>query len=120
MQLRPERPGDEDAIHDLTAIAFEPMPFSDGSEAPIIRALRDSGDLTLSIVAEDDGEVVGHVAFSPVTVDGEDRGWYGLGPVAVRPDRQREGIGRSLVEAGLERLRTRGARGCALIGNPVV
>ena len=120
MQLRPERPGDEDAIHDLTVIAFDPMPFSDGSEAPIIRALRDAGDLTLSIVAEDDGEVVGHVAFSPVTVDGEDRGWYGLGPVAVRPDRQREGIGRSLVAAGLEQLRARGARGCALIGNPDV
>lgn len=120
MQLRPERPADVDAIHDLTVIAFEPMPFSDGSEAPIIRALRDAGDLTLSIVAEESGEIVGHVAFSPVTVDGADRGWYGLGPVAVRPERQRQGIGRSLVAAGLAQLRARGASGCALIGNPDV
>ena len=120
MQIRPERPTDDDAIHDLTTVAFDPMPFSDGTEAPIIRALRRSGDLTLSLVAEEDGEVVGHVAFSPVTIDGADVGWYGLGPISVRPDRQRQGIGRALVADGLERLRALGATGCALIGNPDV
>ena len=118
--IRPERPDDADAIHDLTVIAFDPMPFSDGTEAPIVRALRDAGDLTVSLVDEEDGEIVGHVAFSPVTIGGAEVGWYGLGPISVRPDRQRQGVGRRLVAAGLAELRSRGARGCALIGNPAV
>ncbi|WP_456825523.1 GNAT family N-acetyltransferase [Cellulomonas sp. P5_E12] len=121
MLIRPERPdGDADAIDRLTVAAFEPQWFSDGSEAPIIRRLRASGDLTLSLVAEDDGDVVGHVAFSPVTIDGLHDGWFGLGPISVRLDRQRRGIGRALVAEGLRRLRERGARGCALIGDPAI
>ena len=79
MLIRPERPDDVDAIDRLTIAAFEPQWFSDGSEAPIVRSLRASGDLTLSLVAEDDGDVVGHVAFSPVTIDGSHDGWFGLG-----------------------------------------
>jgi putative acetyltransferase len=118
--IRAERPGDADAIHDLTVAAFDPMPFSDGTEAPIIRALRDAGELTVSLVDEEDGELVGHVAFSPVTIGGADVSWYGLGPISVRPGRQRQGIGRRLVAAGLDELRALGARGCALIGNPAV
>lgn len=116
--IRPERPADVDAIDRLTIEAFEPQWFSDGSEAPIIRALRATGDLTLSLVAEDDGDVIGHVAFSPVTIDGAHDGWFGLGPISVRLDRQRRGIGRALVAEGLRRLRDREARGCALIGDP--
>jgi putative acetyltransferase len=118
--IRPERPEDVDAIDRLTVAAFEPQWFSDGSEAPILRALRASGDLTLSLVAEDDGDVVGHVAFSPVTIDGSHDGWFGLGPISVRLDRQRHGIGRALVAEGLRRLRERGASGCALIGDPAI
>lgn len=120
MLIRPERPGDEDAIHDLTVMAFQPMLFSDGSEAPIIRALRSSGDLTLSLVAEEDGTIVGHVAFSPVTIDGVHGGWFGLGPISVKPERQRRGIGTALIREGLEWLKSHGAAGCALIGNPDV
>lgn len=116
--IRNERPGDEDAIHSLTSAAFEPMAFSDGSEASIIRSLRKSGDLTLSLVSEEDGTIVGHVAFSPVTIDGVHDGWFGLGPISVRPDIQRQGIGKALILKGLEILRERGARGCALIGDP--
>ena len=118
MLIRPERPDDVDAIDRLTVAAFEPQWFSDGSEAPIIRSLRASGDLTLSLVAEDDVDVVGHVAFSPVTIEGSHDGWFGLGPISVRLDRQRRGIGRALVAEGLRRLRDRDARGCALIGDP--
>ncbi|GEK21031.1 GNAT family N-acetyltransferase [Cellulomonas xylanilytica] len=120
MLIRPERPDDVDAIDRLTTVAFEPQPFSDGSEAPIVRALRASGDLTLSLVAEDDGGVVGHVAFSPVTIDGSHDGWFGLGPISVRLDLQRRGIGRAMVTEGLRRLRDQGARGCALIGDPEI
>lgn len=118
MRIRTEQPADDAAIHELTFAAFEPMPFSSGTEAPIIRALRRSGDLTLSLVADEDGEIVGHVAFSPVTIDGVHAGWFGLGPISVRADRQRQGIGRALIARGLELLRQRDAAGVALIGNP--
>jgi putative acetyltransferase len=120
LNIRPERPGDEDIIHELTETAFATMPYSSGTEGPIIRALRAAGDLTLSLVAEDDGALVGHVAFSPVTIEGIHGRWYGLGPISVQPERQRQGIGRALVGEGLERLKQRGAGGCALIGNPEV
>ena len=120
MLIRIETPDDIDAIHDLTSIAFEPMAYSDGTEAAIIGRLRASGDLTVSLVAEEDGEILGHVAFSPVTIDGIDAGWFGLGPISVKPDRQRQGIGKALIASGLELLEEMGASGCALIGNPDV
>lgn len=120
MQIRNERPADDAAIHALTLAAFEPMPFSSGTEAPIIRALREAGELTLSLVAEDDGAIVGHIAFSPVTIEGVHAGWFGLGPISVRHDRQRQGIGKALIARGLELLRAQGAAGVALIGNPEI
>ena len=116
--IREERAGDEDEIHALTRIAFASMPYSDGSEPAIIRALRRSGELSLSLVAEDSGTIIGHVAFSPVLIDGVHGGWFGLGPISVEPTRQRQGIGKALIAEGLRRLRNDGAAGCALIGNP--
>lgn len=118
MLIRHETAADADAIHDLTLTAFEPMPFSDGTEADIIRRLRAAGDLTISLVAEEGGEILGHVAFSPVTIDGLHDGWFGLGPISVRPGRQRQGIGKALIARGLDLLNERGAKGCALIGDP--
>lgn len=119
--IRPEQPEDEDAIHALTAKAFAPMPFSDGSEALIIRALRKSGELAYSLVAlSDKGNIIGHVAFSAVTINGLHNDWYGLGPIAVDPAIQRAGIGRALVTSGLATLREHGAAGCALIGSPAI
>lgn len=119
--IRAELPADEQAIHVLTAKAFAPMSFSDGSEAPILRALRRSGELSLSLVAlAEEGEIVGHVAFSPVTINDLHNGWFGLGPISVDPAVQRAGIGRALVQSGLTILRERGASGCALIGNPAI
>ena len=120
LQIRPERPGDEDAIHDLTARAFETMPYSSGTEPAIIRALRASGDLALSLVAEQDGRIIGHVAFCPVGIDGVSDGWFGLGPISVLPEMQRRGIGKRLIHEGLERLKAMQAKGCALIGAPEV
>lgn len=118
MQIRPERPEDAATIHALTAEAFSGRPFSDGAEPRVIDALRAAGALTLSLVATHDGEVVGHVAFSPVTINGESGDWYGLGPVSVWPDRQRTGIGQALIREGLQRLRSMGAGGCVLLGDP--
>jgi putative acetyltransferase len=119
MLIRAEGPSDAPAIEDLTIRAFTGMPYSEGTEAAIIRLLRQSGDLALSLVAEDGGIVVGHIAFSSLRV-GVHANWFGLGPIAVEPARQRSGIGRSLIKSGLETLKDRGAAGVALIGNPDV
>lgn len=118
MHIRPERPGDIDAIRDLTAAAFKDMIHSSRTEAAIVDALRNAGALTISLVAVQESDVVGHVAFSPVTINGESKGWYGLGPVSVRPDQQRKGIGQSLIRTGLEHLQQMGARGCVVLGEP--
>ena len=121
LTIRDETSADIDAIFALTAAAFAPMPFSDGSEPHIINRLRTDGDLTLSLVAEINGEIVGQITFSPVSLDGL-ADWYGLGPVAVDTDWQRgqkgTNIGSALIHAGLSRLKALGANGCVLIGNP--
>jgi putative acetyltransferase len=116
--IRSERPADHAHIHTLTALAFARMTFSDGTEPAIINALRAAGDLTVSLVASISGRIVGHVAFSPAMIAGAHESWFALGPIAVHPQHQRQGIGSALIEAGLERLRTMGAQGCVLIGDP--
>jgi len=74
--------------------------------------------LTLSLVAELDGRVVGHVAVSPVTISDGSAGWFGLGPISVAPALQRQGIGSALMREAIGRLRALGASGCFLVGNP--
>ncbi len=118
ISIRPEQAGDENAIFTLTEAAFRDMPFSDGDEPELVNALRDAGDLTLSLVAEDDEQIVGHIAFSPVTIGDGARDWYGLGPVSVTPDLQKQGIGFRLVQRGVADMRERGARGIVLLGSP--
>jgi putative acetyltransferase len=118
MQIRLERPADATTIHALTDAAFKGMPFSDNTEAKVIEALRAAGALTLSLVATQGDDIVGHVAFSPVTINGAAGDFYGLGPVSVWPDRQRAGIGQALIREGLRRLQSVGAGGCVLLGDP--
>jgi putative acetyltransferase len=118
--IRPERPGDAEAIHALTREAFTGKSFSSGTEADIVRSLRASGDLALSLVAESSGSIIGHVAFSPVGITGSSGDWFGLGPISVSPERQRGGVGRRLVRRGLGLLQRQGAEGCALIGDPEI
>ena len=84
----------------------------------IIKALRAAKVLTISLVAEIDGRVVGHIAFSPVTISDGSEGWYGLGPISVLPEYQKQGIGKALINEGLAQLKTLGAKGCVLVGNP--
>jgi putative acetyltransferase len=117
MLVREETPSDEAAIRTLVADAFRPMPFSDQTEHLIVDALRKQRALTLSLVAEDNASVVGHVAFSPVTVDGSDLGWHALGPIAVVPARRRQGIGSVLIEHGFGRLRALNSAGCVVLGD---
>jgi putative acetyltransferase len=116
LDIRPEQPSDHAAIRAVTKAAFAPMSYSSQTEAEIIEALRAAGTLTVSLVAIEDGELVGHVAFSPVTIEGES-GWFGLGPVAVKPGLQRGGIGSALIRSGLDRLRALNAKGCVLVGD---
>jgi putative acetyltransferase len=122
VRIRPEAPGDREAIRAVEFAAFENDPHRAPGSPPvehrIVDALRDAGALALSLVAEGDDGVVGHVAFSPVRIDARQVGWFGLGPVAVRPDRQGRGIGATLIRHGIEAMRDRGARGLVLVGEP--
>jgi putative acetyltransferase len=115
---RLEQPADIDAIRELVRLAFTGHAISQGTEPLIIDALREGGALALSLVAEVDGEVVGHVALSPGAIGEATSGWFVVGPVAVRPDCQGRGIGRALIETSLDIMRTRGASGCVLVGDP--
>lgn len=120
MRIRPERPGDEPAIHRVTDAAFADHPHSEGTEPAIVDALRVDGDLALSLVAEDGGEIVGHVAFSQAILSNHETGWLALGPISVLPTRQGQGIGRALVEAGASHWRQAGASGVVLLGDPAL
>ena len=118
IQIRDETPRDAAAITDVTLAAFASLSISDHTEQFIVEALRRAGALTVSLVAEVDGCVVGHVAFSPVSMSDGSPGWFGLGPVSVLPSQQRAGIGTALIQTGLSRLKSLGARGCCLVGHP--
>lgn len=106
------------AITEVTEAAFQTMEISDHTEQFIVTALRKAGALTVSLVAELDGRVVGHIAFSPITMSDGTADWYGMGPVSVLPQVQRKGIGKALVQEGLSQLKGLKARGCCLVGHP--
>lgn len=117
--IRPEQPADGGAIRDLTQRAFATMPFADGDEHELIGKLRDADALVISLVAEQDGVVVGQVTFTPAFAADGSTGWFALGPVAVEPGFQKSGVGRQLIEAGLNKLRDWDAAGCVLVGSPL-
>jgi putative acetyltransferase len=116
--IRSETLKDVVAINEVTIAAFKTLGISNHTEQFIIEALRAAGALALSLVAEMDGRVIGHIAFSPVTISDGTPNWYGLGPVAVLPEHQRKGIGRSLIREGISRLKDINAQGCCLVGHP--
>jgi putative acetyltransferase len=118
ISIRDERPEDANAIAEVTKAAFASLAISSHTEQFIVAALRAAGVLTVSLVAERDGCLVGHIAFSPVAMSDGTPGWYGLGPVSVLPACQRQGIGTVLIQAGLSRLISLEARGCCLVGHP--
>lgn len=138
MTIRPETPADNDAISALTTAAFANAPHSSGTEAAIITRLRSDRDLTLSLLTEQSGEIIGHAAFSPIQIahiaqDGpapspasaltspdtpDASHWFGLGPISVHPDFQNQGVGSALIHHGLDQLRARAAQGCVVLGNP--
>ena len=118
MIIRNETSSDIEAISKVTIAAFKSLAISQHTEQFIINALREANALTVSLVAEIDGQVVGHIAFSPVTISDGSTGWYGLGPVSVLPEHQKKGIGKSLINQGLSLLKKMGGQGCVLVGHP--
>lgn len=117
--LRDERAEDVEAIAGVIAAAFAGTPQGGRFEQRVVDVLRADGRLSVSLVAERDERVIGHVAFSPVTIGaGETAGWYGLAPLAVLPYCQRQSVGAGLVRTGLDALRRLGARGCVVLGDP--
>lgn len=118
MTIRKESPADIDAITHVTIEAFKDVEVSNQTEHYIVEGLRDHGELTISLVAEIDGRVVGHIALSPVTISDDTKNWYGLGPISVLPELQNQGIGKALMLEGLAELKKLGAAGCALVGDP--
>jgi putative acetyltransferase len=118
MIIRNETASDIEAIAAVTEAAFRTLQISRHTEQFIIDALRQAKVLTVSLVAEIDRQVVGHIAFSPVTIADGSANWYGMGPLSVLPQYQKQGIGRALVDAGLSALKALGGEGCALVGDP--
>lgn len=116
--LRAERPTDAVRINALTIAAFREAAHRDGTEQYIVAALRRRGELALSWVAERRGELIGHVAVSPVSISDGSTGWYGLGPLSVSPAHQRRGVGSRLMATAIAALGDRSARGCVVLGDP--
>jgi putative acetyltransferase len=118
MTIRTEVLSDIANIEALTVAAFLNAPHTSHTEHLIVNALRGSGNLTISLVAEVDGTMVGHVAVSPISISDGSQGWYGLGPISVMPDYQSGGIGSQLIRQALATLRELGASGCVVLGDP--
>lgn len=116
--IRPEIEKDKEQIREVTFAAFKPMPYADGNEHELVDQLRDANALKVSLVAELDDRIIGHIAFSPATATDGSVGWYALGPVSVLPAFQRSGVGSALVHKGLQEIGELGACGCILVGDP--
>ncbi|WP_073292161.1 GNAT family N-acetyltransferase [Halomonas caseinilytica] len=113
-----EKPGDDARIHQVTEQAFLSTPHTDHTEQFIVDSLRRAGALTISQVAKVDGEIIGHVAISPITLSGGETGWFGIGPISVLPEFQGLGIGSKLMQSSLAALEKMGASGCVVLGDP--
>lgn len=118
MRIRTETAADIDAIYRVTTEAFARAAHSGGNEARIVDALREASALSLSLVADIDGRIAGHLTLSPVALDDGRAGWLGLGPMSVAPDDQNRGIGSALVRAAVDALPGLGAAGCVVFGYP--
>lgn len=117
MHIRSETPAYRAAIAALITTAFRTAKVASGTEAEVVERLRASGALTLSLVAEEEGALIGHIAASPCSVGGQG-GWACLGPLAVALGQRRQGIGAALLRAALDALGSEGWKGAVLVGDP--
>ena len=118
LNIRPENESDISGIEYIIISAFRTRPHSNHKEHFLVTILRNQGALSVSLVAESEEKLVGHIAFSEVTINGENQLWYGLAPVSVDPEYQNRGIGSKLIYAGLEAIKKLGAKGCVLLCEP--
>jgi putative acetyltransferase len=118
IEIRTESEADIPAIEAVTAAAFLNVPHTSHTEQFIVNALRKAGKLTLSLVADSEDIVVGHVGVSPVSISDGTPGWFGLGPISVLPEHQRHGVGSRLMREALRILREKDAAGCVVLGEP--
>jgi putative acetyltransferase len=118
IEIRKETAADVAEIEAVTISAFLNAPHTSNTEQFIVSALRKAGKLSVSLVADAEGKVIGHVAGSPVSISDGPPAWYGLGPISVMPEHQRRGVGSSLMREALRILREQGASGCVLLGEP--
>ncbi|GGB31173.1 N-acetyltransferase [Oceanisphaera marina] len=110
---RTERPGDGDEIDEVVYTAF-----GREDEADLVWDLREQGAISLSQVAEYEGAIIGHLAMSPVLINGEDIGWLGLAPVSVWPDCQRQGVATAMIHAALDSANELDWAGVVVLGDP--
>lgn len=119
MWIREESPDDADAIGAVVLAAFAGTAHGDGRlETRIVDTLRADRALAVSLVADIDRRIAGHIALSAARPSRDGDGWYVLGPVAVAPADQGHGIGTALVHAGMRILQERQANGCVVLGDP--
>ena len=118
VNIRPENSKDSNTISEVISTAFKNHQYSNHKEQLIVEQLRESSALSVSLVAEYKGKLIGHIAFSKVKIGGQENSWYGLAPVSVIPEYQKSGVGSQLVNAGLEAIKVKGAEGCVLLGEP--
>lgn len=122
MKIRHENHSDIKEIESLIYRAFMNHPHHEPGATPtehlIVNKLRDVNALSLSLVCEDETGIIGHIAFSPILINGEESHWCGLGPVSVIPERQGEGIGGALIREGMSQLKSQDIEGLVLLGEP--
>ncbi|MEG0052768.1 MAG: N-acetyltransferase [Comamonas sp.] len=128
MLIRTETAQDIEAIEQLILAAFDNHPHhapgQGTTEHHIVNRLRSEQALALSLVAEEDGQIIGHVAFSPVQINGQDSSWLCMAPVSVAPERQSQGIGSQLIRQALQTLQQRDSNhpnrvsGVVVLGEP--
>jgi putative acetyltransferase len=118
VKIRNETAADVPVIAAVTICAFRNAPHTSHTEQIIVSTLRKAGLLAISLVADTEGTVIGHVAVSPVSISDGATGWFGLGPLSVVPEHQRGGVGSRLMHEALRMLREQGAAGCVVLGDP--
>ncbi len=116
--IRDAMDADYVGIYQIITNAFKDDPHSNNQEANIVENLRKDNALTVSLVAEINKVVVGHIAFSKVTINNTFDHWYGLAPVSIDPQYQNQGFGGQLIKQGLMRLKSLSAHGCVVLGEP--
>lgn len=118
MNVRPECSNDYAQIETLTKLAFQDKPYASGTEQFLAQKLRTAQAMTLSLVIEESNVIVGHIAVSPVKINGKLNAYFGIGPLAVLPTKQGKGYGTKLLQVALDYLKNKDANCCVLVGDP--